>query len=116
LVIERSACTLTVAVDVEELLPAFGSVVAVLTVAVLLMVDPLGVDGPTRTTSVKFAVDPATIVAFAAVTVPVAPAAGVVAVQPAGAVNETNVVLGGRTSLSDTVEASLGPLLVTASV
>ena len=113
--IDRSACAVTVVVVVDELLIGLGSAVGELTVAVLL-IDPPGVAGLTCTTSVKFEVDPAATLALSAVTGPVAPTAGVVAAQPAGAVNDTNVVFGGRTSLSDTVAALLGPLFVTLSV
>ena len=117
MVTERSETDVaTVVVAAAELFPALLSGVAELTVAVLLMLVPAGVAALTCTTSVKFDVDPATTFPLSAVTGPVAPTAGVVVVQPAGAVNETNVVFAGRTSLSETAVASLGPLFVTVRV
>ena len=53
--------------------------------------------------SVKLAVADGASCGLVAVTVPEAPTAGVVAVQPDGAVNETNVVLNGTESLSKTL-------------
>ncbi len=44
------------------------------------------------------------------------PAAGAVAVQPAGAVNETNVVFAGTSSVSETFWAASGPAFVTVNV
>lgn len=112
-VIERSDSEVdTVLVAVEELFALFGSVVADVAVAVLLMVVPLAAAAFTCTTRLKAADDPARTVPFVAVTVPEAPTAGVVLAHPAGAVNDTKVVLGGRASLNETVVASLGPLFI----
>ena len=61
----------------------------------LLMVVPDAPE-PTCTTKVKLAVVFAASVPMLAVTVPVAPTAVVLVVQPDGAENDTNVVLAGR--------------------
>jgi hypothetical protein len=104
-------------VVVEVLLPGFGSFVAVLTFAVFAIDVFCPTLPPTRTTRVNvWAPLPAARLVRVAVTVPVPPAGGVVTVQPAGAVNDTNVVLVGMTSLSATVTASLGPAVCTVIV
>src|SRR5207244_1427226 len=94
-----SATVWTVVVCVAELLAVFGSGLVESTVAVLLSVAPPGVLELTRTTNVKTC-GPAVLARMprAADTVPVPPAGGTVVAQPAGAVNETNVVFVGRGS------------------
>ena len=95
---------------------AFGSEAAELTLAVFVIVVPTGVAALTCTTRVNVAVADTMSELFVDVTFPVAPTAGVVLIQPAGAVNETNVVLAGIASVSETLVASLGPLFVTLIV
>lgn len=115
-VIERSAVGV---IDVEAvllLLAGFGSDVEAEIVAVLDTVPPAA--AVSCTTSVKFAVAPLTNEPMVQVTVPAAPAAGVVQLNegPLFCVIDANVVLGGSTSVSETVAASVGPLLATAIV
>jgi hypothetical protein len=111
-VTDRSAEAETVVVSVSELLLGSSSGVADAAVATLLMVVPGAVPGFTFTTSVKAAPDTPNE-GLVAVTVPVPPTAGVVAVHPAGAVNDTNVVLAGTASVSVTFAAFEGPEFVT---
>ena len=68
------------------------------------------------TTIVNVAVAPAASVVADSVIVPVPPAAGVVLEKPAGCVSDTKVVPAGVVSVSETVWASLGPLLVKVTV
>src|SRR3954470_24944187 len=91
----RAAFTVDVAVAA---LLAAGSGVVVATRAVSAIAVPAGVPGATRTTSVKVAVAAAGRFGTVAETAPVAPTAGVVAVQPEGVARETNVVRAGRAS------------------
>jgi hypothetical protein len=117
-VISRSACGLAVPVDVALLLAGFGSVVEVLTAAVLEIVVPLArLLGVCRTIE-NVALAPLTNVVVVQLTVPVAPTAGVVHVKgdPAFCVSETKVVPAGRGSTIETLCASLGPLFVTTIV
>jgi len=117
LVIARSALTagaFTVVVCVAELFAEFGSPVVDVTVAVLLT-EPV-VAGFTFTTSVNTAGVATATLALVAVTVPVPPTGGVEGVQPAGAVNDTNVVPVGITSERLTAEAVFGPALFTVIV
>src|SRR5688572_17062851 len=118
LVTERSASPApTVVGSVSVLLAASGSPVALATVTVLEIVEPGIAAALALTIRVKVAVAPAASVGLLEVTVPPAlPTAGSMLVQPAGSTNETNVVPGGITSVSETVRASLGPLLVTMIV
>jgi hypothetical protein len=111
LVTARSAAAATVVVAVAVLLAAFGSVVADPTAAEFAIVLPFATEGLTRTTKVKVAEAPFAKEPVVAVTFPVPPTAGVVAVQPAGALSETNVVFAGTESLSDTLAALDGPAL-----
>ena len=83
--------------------------------AVFEITVPLATPAPTFTTSVNVGALPFVTVASVAVIVPVAPTSGVVTLHPAGAVNDTNVVFAGTTSLRLTVVASLGPLFVAVS-
>jgi hypothetical protein len=116
LVIERSdIAAATVVVAVAELLAALGSGVPELIVAVFVIVEPTGAPELTCTTSVNIADDAAMRVGVVAITVPLPPTAGALTVQPAGAVNDTNVVFAGVTSVSETAVASLGPLFVAVS-
>ena len=111
LVIARSADAVTVVVAVEELLPAFGSLVKELTVAVFDSTVPPAVPASTFTTSVK----KSTVTANEELvheTVPVPPTAGVVHDQPPVVESETNVVFAGNVSDSEAEAALLGPLLV----
>ena len=80
------------------------------------IVEPSSSPGSTRTTSVKTASAPPDSASALAETVPVPPAAGVLAAQPAGAVNETKVVPAGMASTRPTPEAASGPSLVTVIV
>src|SRR5688572_25154063 len=103
--------------SVSALLPGVGSVVAEETVAVLAMIVPSGTSLSTFTTRTNVAVAPAASVGLVDVTVPPElPTAGSMLFQPAGSTNDTNVVPGGITSVSVTLAASLGPLLVTVIV
>jgi hypothetical protein len=115
LVTDKSADVATVVLAVAELLPVFGSNVDEFAEAVLEITVPLGVPAPTFTTRVKTA-DPGANEEFVAVTVPVAPTAGVVANHPDAVLNETNVVLGGTASVSWALVALFGPLLATVIV
>jgi hypothetical protein len=104
-------------VDAEaELLAGFGSDVDEVAEAVFVMVVPPATFASTFTTSVKVAVPPAAKVGLVAVMFPVPPTAGVVVVQPAGAVNETKVVLAGTASVRLALSASLGPALLAVIV
>ena len=113
-VMARSATGFTVVVAVCELLAALESLVVAETVAVLLMEAAAAAEGVT--TSVNTADAPLAKLGFVHVTVPFAPTAGVEHVQPAGAASETKFTLAGSTSLSDTLAANAGPLLVTVIV
>jgi hypothetical protein len=87
-----------------------GSEAPELTLTVLLT-EPVA-EGATVTATVKTAVTPEGMLAIEHDTVPVAPTAGVVQLQPPGAVSELKVMTGGKTSLSVTLGAASGPLLV----
>jgi len=103
-------------VAVEVLFGGFASVVADVTLAVLVIV-PLAA-ALTFTTNVNVAVAPDANVAMFAVTVPVPPTAGVVSVNagPEVCIIETKVVFAGTASVSETACASLGPLFVSVNV
>src|SRR5439155_1115602 len=111
-----SAAVATVVVAVDVLLPGVGSVVLLETFAVLDKVEPLASLALTLTTRVKVALAPAARVAAVVVTVPVPPTVGVVDVKPTGAVKDTKVVPVGTASVSATLCASLGPVLVRVRV
>jgi hypothetical protein len=100
----------------EELLSGSGSAVREPMVAALATTAPAGVAELTVTTRVKLPVAALAKLGWVAVTVPVPPGDGVAAVQPAGAVNDTNAVLAGRTSVKVTSTAASGPSLVTVRV
>ena len=103
---------------VALLLARLGSVVAAVTLAVLLIVDPAGRLGETRTTTVKLAEAPEASAAIVPLIVPVPPTAGLVRLNdgPEVCVSETKVVLAGTTSERDAVWASLGPAFATVIV
>src|SRR6266849_2125991 len=82
-------------VAVAELLPALESVVDDVTVAVFVIVVPLGVAAFTFTTIVKVAFAPLARVGSLQVSAPVPPTAGATHENPAGAVTDTNVVFAG---------------------
>src|SRR5438132_1155091 len=116
-VTERSAPALTVVVlAVAESFLGKLSVVLLDTVAVLVIVVPLGVFEFTLTTRLKLALSPAANVAMVHVTVPVSPGAGLAQAKagPAVCVIDTNVVFAGVASLSETFWASLGPAFETS--
>jgi hypothetical protein len=99
-------------------LGAFGSTVAVDTVAVLVINVPGMTVGSTWTTMVNDAVAPAASEVYVTVTSPPAPIGGDV-MTPAGPAvcdAETKVVLLGTGSTTSTDDASDGPPLVTSSV
>ena len=87
LVTERSAEVATVVVAVALLLPELGSVVAAETVAVFEITVPAAVEASTWTVRVKTAL-PTANEALEQETVPPAPTAGLVQLQPAGAVQD----------------------------
>src|SRR5436305_1355685 len=105
----RSACVCTVVVAVPVLLPGVGSVVVVAAVAELLMVAPLAVLALTWTTIVKTAVSPAATVAFEKT---IGPEVFVPQPVPVVTTAETSEVFAGTASLTVTVCASDGPLLL----
>jgi len=107
-VTERSAESATCTFTVALLFPLLGSL-AEETEAVWVIVDPWVTVGFTVTTNVNAAGE------FAAKVVLSVQVKGdvVVQVQPAGPVNETNVVLAGNVSESTTALAAAGPRLVT---
>src|SRR5438132_7302550 len=118
LVTDRSVAVATVLAVVEELLAELESAVVLPMTAVLLTVLLLGALELTASTTVKVALAPAGSAAMVSEIVPVPPAGGVVRVKagPLVCVSETNVVLPGSTSVTATLWASLGPLLVTEIV
>src|SRR4051812_46242719 len=95
-----------------------GSPVAAAIPADSLIGVPPTAPGPTRTTSLKAAspVSPVPRLAAVAEIVPVPPAAGLVAVQPTGAVSETSVVPAGTAVVRVSPCAVPGPLLATTIV
>jgi hypothetical protein len=108
----KSAEELTVVDAVAELLPGVGSGAVEVTLAVFeIIAAAVGV-----TTSVNTADAPLARLGFVHVTVPFAPTAGVVHVQPTGDASETKFTPAGSASVSDTLAAGAGPLLVTVIV
>jgi hypothetical protein len=115
---ETSACGEgMVVVPVDESFSSLGSKVAVDTLAMFVNVVPAGVAGGIFATKVKLALDPAVKRAFVQVIVPFAPTLGVEQLNagPLFCVAETNVIPGGKGSVSDTVVASSGPKLETVT-
>lgn len=115
LVTDRSAAVPTVVVAVPLWLPALGSEVVDEAVAVLLITLPAASDASTAVVRVNTAL-PTANAGLEQVTVPPVPIVGVVQLQPASAGSDTNVVPAGNVSLSETVEAESGPLLVAVMV
>jgi hypothetical protein len=107
----------TVTLLVAVLFAAVGSKVVELTDALPEITVPLATPAFTVTTSVNDAV-PALASAEPSVhvTVPVAPAAGAVHVQPAGRAIEANVVFVGVTCVQEGAAAEDAPLFVTTTV
>src|SRR4051812_32501963 len=111
----RSALVCTVVVAEPVLLPGIGSLVVEAATALLLMVLPLAALALTLTTIVKTAVSPFGTEAFEKTTLPVPPTAGGLGiVQPLPVVTtaDTNVVFVGTASVTVTVCAVPGPLLM----
>jgi hypothetical protein len=103
-------------VAVAELFALSASGVVVVTVAVFTIVPPAATEGKVLTVSVNTAL-PTLIDAFEQVSVsPAEPTAGVMHDQPPGWFSPANTVPGGIVSVSDTVAAASGPLLVTVMV
>src|SRR5260221_229538 len=118
-VTDRSADALMAVSSVSLLLAGFASVVALVTVAVLEIVEPWGSLALPLTTSVKVAVARAAKVASVKETTPVPPAGGAekrVKAGPVLCVAETKVVPAGTASFRVTPWASLNPALVTVMV
>src|SRR6266436_1959637 len=86
LVTSKSTAALTSVLTVVELLAALGSLVAEDADEFAVMVVPSAVAAFTFTVTLMFAAEPAVRLGFVHVTVPVAPTAGVMQVQPAGAI------------------------------
>jgi hypothetical protein len=97
------------------LLPGLGSTLDEETTAVLVIV-PGATDEAICTTSVNSALPLLSSDAAEQITCPLAPTAGVVHVQPAGDVIDTNVISTGSVSVTLTTAAGYGPLLETVSV
>ena len=116
LVTVRSHATVT-GVDTDVVLFAdVGSLVVAVTVEVAVIV-PAAVPAGTFTTTMMSAEDVlASDEPSVQVTVPVAPTAGVVQVQPTGASTDWKVVVPGVASLKETPVDAAGPLLVTVWV
>src|SRR5580704_1448740 len=115
LVTARLQAVLTVVTMVVLLLAEVGSLVAEETDELAVMLAAMTVDA-TFTTTMMSAEVPEAMVGSVQVTLPVAPTAGVVHVQPAGAETEAKVVLVGVASVKLTAEAAAGPLFVTVWV
>jgi len=94
----EGAAALTFVLEVELLFALAGSKVLELTVAVLLIALPAA-DTATSATSVNTSLAPLASEARLQVTAPLAPTAGVVQLQPAGALSETKPRLAGRLSV-----------------
>jgi hypothetical protein len=94
------------------LLAELGSVVEEETVEVAVIVVA-AIEEATFTTTIMLEDAPEAKLASVQVTVPVAPTAGVVQVQPAGAEIEANVVFVGTTSVKVAFVELAGPLFVT---
>ena len=105
----------TVVVAVPLLLLAFGSGVFEVAVAVLLIIEPPGTLGATRTVKVNTAL-PAANEEFEHATEPTSPASGVVHDHPSGADKLTKVVPAGSVSVHEALLAASGPLLDTVIV
>src|SRR6266550_5441157 len=114
LVTEMSALVPITMVEVVELLfSSLGSKVVVLTVAVFVKKVPGVASAGTWTTNVKTSPLVKERLGFVQSTVPLAPTAGVVQVQPAGADSDTNVSVAGSGSFRSAFSAGSELLLVT---
>src|SRR5438552_2259365 len=105
----------TVADGLFEVLGS-GSAVPEVTVAVLAITVPPGVEDSGLTTTVKVAVWPAIIEAFVHDRSPAPLPGGVVQDQPVGVMERANVVPAGTLSLTTVLVAMLGPPLVAVTV
>src|SRR5438477_1367 len=114
LVTARSAEVCTVVMTASVLSLLLGSAVVLAAVAALVIVEPFAALEFTFTTTVKTAVSPLAIVALEKTTLPVPPTAGALVDQPLPVVTvaDTKVVLVGTASVTVTLCASDGPLLV----
>ena len=108
----KSQMVVTGVAVVVLLLAELGSVVEEETVEVAVIVVA-AIEEATFTTTIMLADAPEAKLASVQVTVPVAPTAGVVQVQPAGAEIEANVVFVGTTSVKVAFVELAGPLFVT---
>ena len=107
--------SITVVVAVALLLPGAGSPLALDTVAVFESTVPCATFASTCTPRVKLALATG-IFAILQETVPPAPNAGVVQLQPPGDASDANVVPAGSVSDKTTEAAKSGPALVTVIV
>lgn len=108
----RSQYAYTGVVMLVPLFPGLGSDVDEETDEAAV-IDATATDGATFTTTMMSAEAPDARLGFVQVTLPVAPAAGVVQAQPAGTEIEAKVVFVGTASRKLTAEAAAGPLFVT---
>src|SRR3977135_3834797 len=111
LVVIKSACVAraTTSVAVTLLLPALGSAVEELMVAVSVITVPEGVPAFTFTTTGKLAVPDAKL-GFVQVIVPALPTVGSMHAHPTGiGLRDTKVVFGGVTSVKLELVAGVGP-------
>jgi hypothetical protein len=108
----RSQIVVTGVAVVVLLLAELGSEVEEETVEVAVMVVA-AIEDATFTTTIILAEAPEARLASVQVTVPVAPTAGVVQIQPAGAEMDAKVVLVGTTSVKVAFVELAGPLFVT---
>src|SRR5438876_8552500 len=106
----------TVLVVPPALLVGSGSSVPEVTVAVLAITVPPGVEDSGLTTTVNVAVWPDSIEAFVHDRSPPPLTGGVVQDQPVGAMERANVVPAGTLSLTTVLVAVLGPPLVATIV
>lgn len=115
LVTARSQASATGVTMLVLLLAVLGSVVVEETVETAVIDAAVTVDARLTTTMMSADV-PEAMLGFVQVTLPVAPTAGVVQVQPTGAETEAKVVLGGVASMNWALVAAAGPLFVTFCV
>src|SRR5438132_770245 len=111
LVIETSACAVTVVFAVALLLPGFVSALEVVAVAVLLRIVPFATLGSGCTVIVNCALPPFGNSEMVHATVPPLPGGGVlqVAAGPVSCTSETNVTPAGRASVNEASLAASGP-------
>jgi hypothetical protein len=118
LLMARSAEAATVLLTVEVLSALVGSLVLLVTLAVLLMLELLASLDRAWTTRVKVALAPEAKLTMLPLTVPVPPGDGLLKRKPGPPVwdSETKVVPEGTTSVRLTFCASEGPALVRVMV